>query len=88
MALGASGATVQDLVLPRMRGTAIAFFTIGTTLIGLALGPYLAGRISTVTGDLAFAVKCLVLSAPLATLAGIQAYRSLGDALARRDLAT
>lgn len=84
-ALGASGATVQDLVLPRMRGTAIAAFTIGTTLLGLALGPYIAGRISTVTGDLGFALKCLTLSSPIAGVAGVFAIRALPAAIARRD---
>ena len=38
-ALGAAGATTQDLVLPRMRGTATATFFIGTTLLGLSMGP-------------------------------------------------
>jgi MFS family permease len=49
-ALGAAAATTQDLVLPRMRGTATAAFFLGTTLIGLALGPYLVGQISDWTG--------------------------------------
>jgi MFS family permease len=51
-ALGAAGATMQDLVLPRMRGTATGAFFIGTTLLGLAMGPYIAGRVSTVSGSL------------------------------------
>ena len=84
-ALGASGATVQDIVPPRMRGTAIAYFTIGTTLLGLALGPYIAGRISTLTGDLAFAMKCLVLVSPFAATAAVLAYRALPAAVGRRD---
>lgn len=45
-ALGASAATTQDLVLPRMRGTATAAFFLGTTLVGLAFGPYLVGLVS------------------------------------------
>ncbi|WP_228242675.1 MFS transporter [Porphyrobacter sp. GA68] len=49
-ALGAAAATSQALVLPRMRGIATATFFIGTTLIGLALGPYLAGYISSQAG--------------------------------------
>ncbi|GGC81600.1 hypothetical protein GCM10010994_44470 [Chelatococcus reniformis] len=84
-ALGAAGATVQDIALPRMRGTAIAAFTIGTTLLGLALGPYMVGRISTVTGDLAFAMKCLTLVSPIAAAAGILAYRFLPAAIVQRD---
>ena len=35
-ALGAAAATTQDLVLPRMRGTATAAFFLGTTLVGLS----------------------------------------------------
>ena len=50
-ALGAAAATTQDLVLPRMRGTATATFFLATTLFGLALGPYLAGQVSTLNGD-------------------------------------
>ena len=49
-ALGAAAATSQALVLPRMRGVATATFFIGTTLIGLALGPYLAGYVSSSRG--------------------------------------
>lgn len=74
-ALGASGATIVDLVLPRMRGTATAAFFIGTTLIGLSLGPYLAGKISTVTGDLATGMLSLLAVAPISIAALIAAYR-------------
>ncbi|TNE34736.1 MAG: MFS transporter [Alphaproteobacteria bacterium] len=50
-ALGASAAASQALVLPRMRGVATATFFLATTLIGLALGPYLAGYVSARNGD-------------------------------------
>ncbi|MEQ5788307.1 MFS transporter [Erythrobacter sp. NFXS35] len=50
-ALGAAAATSQSLVLPRMRGTATATFFLATTLVGLALGPYLAGYVSATSGD-------------------------------------
>ena len=49
-ALGAAAATSQSLVLPRMRGTATATFFLATTLVGLALGPYLAGYVSAANG--------------------------------------
>ena len=49
-ALGAAAATSQSLVLPRMRGTATATFFLATTLVGLALGPYLAGYVSAASG--------------------------------------
>ncbi|MEP2236502.1 MAG: MFS transporter [Alteripontixanthobacter sp.] len=45
-ALGAAAASSQALVLPRMRGLATATFFLGTTLVGLALGPYTAGYVS------------------------------------------
>jgi MFS family permease len=47
-ALGAAAATSQSLVLPRMRGTATATFFLATTLVGLALGPYMAGYVSAI----------------------------------------
>lgn len=74
-ALGAAAASTQDLVLPRMRGTATGTFFIGTTLMGLALGPYLAGRISTLTGSLPLGVISLFAVTPIALAAGIFAYR-------------
>jgi MFS family permease len=83
-ALGAAAATTQDLVLPRMRGTATAAFFIGTTLIGLALGPYLAGRISTLTGNLGLGVLSLLATAPLQLGAAIAALRWLPQAEATR----
>jgi MFS family permease len=39
-------ATVNDLVMPRMRATAGAWFLLMNTIIGLALGPYAMGRLS------------------------------------------
>ncbi|WP_333573125.1 MFS transporter [Sphingomonas sp.] len=82
--LGAAAATTQDLVLPRMRGTATAAFFIGTTLIGLALGPYCAGRIATLTGDLATGVLALLASVPIALGAIGGAYRLLPAAEASK----
>ncbi|MBY0520927.1 MAG: MFS transporter, partial [Sphingomonas sp.] len=74
-ALGAAAATTQDLVLPRMRGTATGTFLIGTTLLGLALGPYLAGRISTLSGSLSIGVVSLLVTVPITVTAAIMAYR-------------
>ncbi|UYY60010.1 spinster family MFS transporter [Sphingomonas sp. S2-65] len=84
-ALGASAAATQDLVLPRMRGTATAAFFIGTTLIGLALGPYLAGRIADLTGSLATGILSLLVSVPLALAAALAAYRLVPAAEASRE---
>jgi MFS family permease len=49
--VGAAVATLQDLVVPRMRATAGATYILGTTMIGLALGPYFAGQISNLAGN-------------------------------------
>src|SRR3546814_12384147 len=51
-ALGAAAATTQDLVLPRMRGTATAAFFLGTTLVGLSFGPSMVGQISDMAGTI------------------------------------
>ncbi len=84
-ALGAAAATMQDLVLPRMRGTATGTFFIGTTLLGLALGPYLAGRISTLSGSLSTGVLSLLVVVPITLAAAIAAYRLVPAAEANRE---
>ncbi len=48
MYVGIAAATTQDLVLPRMRGAATATYFIGTTLLGLGLGPYFTGAVSKI----------------------------------------
>ena len=50
-ALGAAAASSQALVLPRMRGLATATFFLATTLVGLGLGPFMAGYVSSISGD-------------------------------------
>ena len=65
-ALGASAAASQALVLPRMRGVATATFFLATTLVGLALGPYLAGYVSARNdGDLSAGVLSTLWIAPI-----------------------
>ena len=46
MWIGAAASTVNDLVMPRMRATASAFYILMNTFVGLALGPFLMGQIS------------------------------------------
>lgn len=84
-ALGAAAATTQDLVLPRMRGTATATFFIGTTLIGLALGPYLAGRVSTLTGSLSTGMLSLLAVVPVTLTCALLAHRLVPAAEASRE---
>ncbi len=45
--VGAAASTVNDLVLPRMRATASAFYILMAT-VGLAVGPYAVGEVSDV----------------------------------------
>jgi MFS family permease len=67
--VGAAVATLQDLVLPRMRATAGATYVLGTTMIGLALGPYFAGAISEATHSLSAGVFSLYVVPPFTLLA-------------------
>ena len=85
-ALGAAAATTQDLVLPRMRGTATAAFFLATTLVGLSFGPYMVGQISDfagtmvngkLVGDLRTGILSLVAVAPVALGLLLYAYRAL-----------
>jgi MFS family permease len=46
--LGAGAAAVNELVLPRLRAAASAFYLLLITFIGLALGPYTMGKLSDV----------------------------------------
>ena len=88
-ALGAAAATTQDLVLPRMRGTATAAFFLGTTLVGLAFGPYIVGQVSDLTGtmvdgklvgNLRVGILSLIAVAPVALALLIAAYRAVPQA--------
>lgn len=88
-ALGAAAATTQDLVLPRMRGTATAAFFLGTTLVGLSFGPYMVGQISDLAGevvggkligDLRTGILSLIGVAPVALGLLLYAYRAVPHA--------
>jgi MFS family permease len=70
MWVGAAVATLQDLVLPRMRATAGATFILGTSMVGLALGPYWAGKAAAMTGSLSIGIFALYIVLP-PTLIGL-----------------
>ena len=82
--VGVAGATAQDLVLPRMRGAATATFFLGTTVIGLGMGPFLVGRLSELLGDLGHALMATTLLAPLPLMCLLYVYRNLPAAEATR----
>lgn len=82
-ALGAAAATSQSLVLPRMRGTATATFFLATTLVGLALGPYLAGYVSARNdGDLSIGVLSTLWITPVGLILLVSAARLVPKAAA------
>ena len=66
-------ASIMDLVLPRMRGTMMAYYTLITTILGLGTGPYLVGLISDVTGNLGGAILATFLVSPAIVLLTIYA---------------
>ena len=76
-ALGAAAASTQDLVLPHMRGTATATFFIGNSLIGLALGPSIAGIVSTASGSLGTGILSLLAVAPVSVVLLLMAWSSV-----------
>ncbi len=81
---GVAGATFQDLVLPRMRGAATATYLLGVTVIGLGIGPFLAGFLSERIGHLGHALLAMMLLLPLPLLCLIYVYRTLPAAKASR----
>lgn len=66
--LAAGGATIQELVLPRMRGTATTTYFFASTLVGSGLGPYFVGKMSAITSDLATGILCGLAAAPIAAI--------------------
>ena len=83
--VGAAVATLQDMVLPRMRATAGATYILGTTMVGLALGPYFAGKMSVLSGSLKFGIAALYIM-PLFTLLALWiASRRIGELEATRE---
>jgi MFS family permease len=75
---GAGVAVIQDLVLPRMRGTAAAVYLLLATFVGLAIGPYAIGRVSQATGDLGIAMQLGLLWDAAALVCLARAARHLG----------
>ena len=83
--IGSGAAIIQDSVLPRMRATAGAAFLLAVSLIGLALGPYLVGRVSVLTGSLRLGILSILAVAPLALLAMWRVSRDLPAAESSKE---
>jgi len=62
MWLGPGASSIQDLVLPRMRGTASAAYLLTITFVGLAMGPYTIGLLSVKLGSLPLAMGLSLLA--------------------------
>ncbi len=84
MWVGIAAATSQDLVLPRMRGAATATYFLGTTMIGLGLGPFSVGLLSEVLGDLGKANIAILALLPFSATLLYLVYRNLPAAEASR----
>jgi MFS family permease len=63
--IGNAIAMTQDCVLPRMRGTAGATTLLVISLIGLALSPYLVGKVSVLTGSLRLGIMSIFVVTPI-----------------------
>lgn len=88
MWLGPGISTIQDLVLPRMRASASAFFLLLVTFIGLALGPYVIGRLSEAFGALRPAMLCALVAQAIALGFSLHAARRFpGDEASRLERA-
>jgi MFS family permease len=65
---GSTAAMVQDLVLPRMRGSAAAAYSLIAIVVGSGIGPYWAGKVSKIAGSLNAGLLSVLLLAPIALL--------------------
>jgi MFS family permease len=77
MWLGAGSSTVQDLVLPHMRARASAVFLLFVTILGLALGPSVVGRLSDLWGSLRLGFMAATLSNVVAFALFVMASRTI-----------
>ncbi|MDG2002338.1 MAG: MFS transporter [Novosphingobium sp.] len=62
---GSTAAMIQDLVIPRMRGSASASFTLVSIVISSGMGPYWAGKISVLSGSLVTGMLSLLILVPI-----------------------
>lgn len=62
---GSTAAMIQDLVIPRMRGSAAGTFTLVSIVISSGMGPYWAGKISALSGSLTHGMLSLLVLVPI-----------------------
>ncbi len=68
-ALGGAAGTIVNIVPATSRATATASFFLFATMVGLALGPYAAGRISGSFGSLRIGLAGILVVVPFALVA-------------------
>lgn len=64
--LGSAAGAMVNIVPPQARGVATAAFLLGTNMLGLAMGPYSAGKLSVLLGDLGMGLLAASAVMPLA----------------------
>lgn len=74
-----TAAMVQDLVLPRMRGSAAASYSLVAVVISSGTGPYWAGKVSALTGSLTTGLLSLMPLVPIALVLLWLCARRLAD---------
>lgn len=62
---GATAAMIQDLCIPRIRGTAAACYSMIVLMGTFGMGPYWAGKVSAVTGSLTTGMLSVLALAPV-----------------------
>jgi MFS family permease len=77
MMMGGAAALIQELMTPRTRASGAAIFSMLIIVSTFAIGPYLAGKISEVTGELRIGILSLYLLAPAAAFLLLLAARLL-----------
>lgn len=80
LSIGSAAATIQDCVLPRMRGTAGAIYLLTVSMFALALGPYSVGKMAVLTGSLHTGIMSLLAMIPVALSLLWAASRGIEDA--------
>jgi MFS family permease len=76
-ALGSGSGVLVSIVPASVRATATAAFLLSATMIGLAMGPYAAGRISHAFDSLRIGLTGILVVVPFALLALYISWRDL-----------
>jgi MFS family permease len=78
-------ALLQELVLPAMRGRAMAIYLVSTTMISGSIGAYAIGKISDAVGSIREGIYALYILVPLGLFFLASAARTLPKAHEERD---